>query len=135
MILNIHILNKSHIILQASDNLIRHFDLVGNKLRLSQEYSGGVFESQLVQCSISPDNKYLLSPSEAGKPLLWDIFTGNQVNMDHLNLNVKGHLVCCDWHPKYNLVAISGFIQYCPIFIYGNVLGEAEIKMVSAQIV
>jgi hypothetical protein len=63
MILNIHILNKSHIILQASDNLIRHFDLIGNKLRLSQEFSGGVFEKELVQCCISPDNKYLLSPS------------------------------------------------------------------------
>ena len=44
MILNIHILNKNHLVLQASDNLIRHFDLIGNKIRLSQTYSGGVFE-------------------------------------------------------------------------------------------
>jgi hypothetical protein len=44
MILSIHILNKTHLMVQASDNLIRHFDLIGNKLRLSQSYSGGVFE-------------------------------------------------------------------------------------------
>ena len=44
IILNIHILNKNHLVIQASDNLIRHFDLVGNKIRLSQTYSGGVFE-------------------------------------------------------------------------------------------
>jgi len=123
MVLNIHILNKSHLILQASDNLIRHYDLVGNRLRISQEYSGGVFEKELVQCAISPDNKYLLSPSETGKPCLWDVFKGSQINLEHLNLNVKGHLVCCDWHPKYNLVAISGFFEYCPIFVFGNVLG------------
>lgn len=133
MILNIHLLNKNHLIIQANDNLLRHFDLIGSKLRLSQSYSGGIFEKELVQCSISPDNKYLMSPSEAGKPLLWDVFTGTQISLDHLYLNVKGHLVCCDWHPRYNLVAISGFFDHCPVFIYGNVLGEAEIKIVSAQ--
>ncbi len=109
MILNIQILTKSHIIIQASDNIIRHFDLVNNKLRVSQTYTGAVFEKELVQCAVSPDNKYLLSPSESGKPVLWDMFTGTQIPLDHLYLNVKGHLVCCDWHPRYNLVAISGF--------------------------
>lgn len=63
VILNIQVLNKNHLMIQASDNLIRHFDLIGNKLRLSQSYSGGVFEKELVQCSISPDNKYLMSPN------------------------------------------------------------------------
>ena len=63
MVLNIQILNKNHLIIQASDNLIRHFDLIGSKLRLSQSYTGGVFEKELVQCSVSPDFKYLMSPS------------------------------------------------------------------------
>ena len=119
--------------MQASDNLIRHFDLIGNRLRLSQEFAGGQFDKELVQCALSPDHKYLLSPSESGRPCLWDVFTGSQVNLDHLNLSVKGPLVCCDWHPKYNLVAFAGFVEFCPIFVFGNVLGEAEIKMVSAQ--
>ena len=132
MILNIHILNKNHLMIQASDNLIRHFDLIGNKIRLSQSYTGGVFEKELVQCALSPDNKYVMSPSELGKPVLWDVFTGNQISLDHLNLNVRKHLVCCDWHPRYNLVAISGFFDHCPVFVYGNVLGEAEIKLVTA---
>ena len=133
MILNIQILTKSHIIIQASDNIIRHFDLVNNKLRVSQTYTGAVFEKELVQCAVSPDNKYLLSPSESGKPVLWDMFTGTQIPLDHLYLNVKGHLVCCDWHPRYNLVAISGFFQFCPVFVYGNILTESQIKLVSAQ--
>lgn len=123
MVLNVLVLNKSHLVIQASDNLLRHYDLIGNKLRLSQAYAGGVFERQIVQCALSPDSKYLLSPSEAGKPILWDIFTGTQVSLEHLNLNVKGNLVCADWHPKYNLVAISGFFDHCPVFVFGNVLG------------
>lgn len=115
-------MNKNHLIVQASDNLIRHFELLGNKLRLSQTYTGATFESEIVNCSISPDNKYLLCPSETGKPYLWDIFTGLQINFDHLNLNVKGKLVTCDWHSKYNLIVVSGFLDYCPIFVYGNIL-------------
>ena len=67
--------------IQAGDNLIRHYDLIGNKLRLSQSYAGGVLERELVQCCISPDNKYLMSPSELGKPMLWDVFTGNQIGL------------------------------------------------------
>ncbi len=59
---------------------------------------------------ISPDFKYLLAPSESGKPLMWDVFTGALVDIDYLNLNIKGPLTCCDWHPKYNLVVFSGFV-------------------------
>jgi len=35
MILNIQVMNKSHLIIQAGDNLIRHYELHGNKLRLN----------------------------------------------------------------------------------------------------
>ena len=120
--------------IQAKDNLIRHYELIGNRIRLHQAYSGATFDSELSNCAVSPDNKYLLSPSEAGKAVLWDVFTGTQISLDHLGLNIKGKLVCCDWHPKYNLVAISGFVNYCPLFVYGNILSEAEIKMISAQL-
>ncbi len=133
-VLAVHVLNKSHLMVQAKDNLIRHYELIGNRLRLHQAYSGATFDSELANCAVSPDNKYLLSPSETGRPFLWDVFTGNQIPLDHLGLGIRGKLVCCDWHPKYNLVAVSGFIDYCPLFVYGNVLSEAEIKMVSAQL-
>lgn len=79
----------------------------------------------LLNAKISPDFKYLLAPSESGKPVMWDVFTGLTVDIDFLNLNIKGPLTCCDWHPKYNLVALSGFVEYCPIFVYGNILTEA----------
>jgi hypothetical protein len=41
---------------------------------------------------------------------MWDVFTGLQTDLSHLNLRLKGPLVCCDWHPKYNLIALSGFV-------------------------
>jgi hypothetical protein len=64
----------------------------------------------------------LLAPSENGKPIMWDVLTGQIIDLEHLNLNIKGPLVSCDWHPKYNLIVLSGFVENCPIFVYGNVL-------------
>jgi hypothetical protein len=41
-ILGIKILNKNHLLIQASDNLLRHFELT-NKLRMVQKFSGAQF--------------------------------------------------------------------------------------------
>ena len=61
--MSIKILNKNNIIVQASDNLLRHFELSTNRLRLVQKFSGAQFENKLVDCAVSPDNQYLISPS------------------------------------------------------------------------
>ena len=132
-VLSVRVLQKSHLMIMASDNLLRHYELIGNRLRLHQTYSGAIFEKELAQCSVSPDHKYLLAPSESGKPALWDIFTGGQVSLDHLNLNLDGHLTTCDWHPIYNLVAISGFVPHCPVFVFGNILAPNQIQLIAAQ--
>lgn len=134
LILNIKIINKNNILVQASDNLIRHFELSTNKLRLAQKYSGAQFETQLCTFALSPDNKYILSPSETGRPFLWDLVTGLPISIEHLNLDIKGPLICCAWHPKYNLVAFGGFVELCPVLVYGNVLSDAEQKLVAAQV-
>ena len=110
LIMNIKVLNKNNLIIQASDNLIRHFELSTNKLRLLQKFSGAQFESKLVDCAVSPDNQYLLSPSENGRPFMWDLKSGLSISVDHLNLEIKGPLVTCSWHPKYNLVSFGGFV-------------------------
>lgn len=133
LIMTIKVLNKNNVIIQASDNLIRHFELSTNKLRLIQKFSGAQFESKLVDCAVSPDNQYLLSPSENGRPFMWDLKSGLSVSVEHLNLEIKGPLVTCSWHPKYNLVSFGGFVELCPILVYGNVLSEAEQKLVAAQ--
>jgi WD40 repeat protein len=87
-----------------------------------QKFTGAQFSTQLCDFAVSSDNKYLLSPSESGHPYLWEIMTGNSISTDHLNLDIKGPLITCNWHPKYNLVAFGGFVELCPIMVYGNVL-------------
>ena len=62
---------------------------------------------------------------------MWDLITGLPKPVDHLNLDIKGPLTSCNWHPKYNLIAFGGFIQLCPIMVYGHVLSEAEQKSVA----
>lgn len=51
-----------------------------------EKYSGAQFETRLSDCAVSPDNKYLLAPSESGKPFMWDLFSGVPLSLDHLNL-------------------------------------------------
>lgn len=41
---------------------------------------------------------------------MWDLITGLPKSVDHLNLDIKGPLTSCNWHPKYNLIAFGGFI-------------------------
>jgi len=91
--------------------MIRRFQLSGSKLYEDKKYAGGQYENLLINCKISPDFKYLLAPSESGKPVLWDVFTGTAIDIDYLNLSIKGPLTSCDWHPKYNLIVISGFTE------------------------
>ena len=123
-VLSIQIVER-HLFVQSSDNMIRRFQLSGNKLHQDKKYAGGQYESLLLNSKISPDFKYLLAPSESGKPVLWDVFTGVTIDIDNLNLNIKGPLTCCDWHPKYNLIVLGGFVEDCPIFVYGNVLTQS----------
>lgn len=65
--------------------------------------------------------------------MLWDLITGGPISLDHLNLDIKGPLITCDWHRKYNLVAFGGFVELCPILVYGNILSDAEQKIVAAH--
>lgn len=122
---------ERHLFIQSSDNMIRRFQLSGNKLLEDKNYAGGQYESLLLNAKISPDFRYLLAPSESGKPHMWDVITGLTIDLDHLNLNIKGKLSSCDWHPKYNLIVLSGFVEYCPIFICGNVLSDNQIRIVA----
>ncbi len=57
--------------------------------------------------------------------MLWDLITGGPISLDHLNLDIKGPLITCDWHRKYNLVAFGGFVELCPVLVYGNILSDA----------
>jgi len=59
----IKIINKNNILIQASDNLIRHFEISTNKLRLATKFSGAQFDKILCDFAISPDNRYIMSPS------------------------------------------------------------------------
>ena len=38
------------------------------------------------------------------------------------------------WHPQLNLVAFGGFVEYCPVMVFGNILSDSEQKMVAAQL-
>ena len=88
----------------------------------------------MVQCTLSPDGKYLVSGSETGKPFIWDEFEA-QVDTDDLHCEFGDLVADCDWNPRYNMFAVSGFGQAFPVLIYAYVrsLEEQQDLNVAAQ--
>ena len=71
----------------------------------------------MVKCTLSPDAKYLVSGSETGKPYIWDEFE-SILDTDSLECSFADLVSDCDWNPRYNMFALSGFGQCFPILIY-----------------
>jgi hypothetical protein len=59
----------------------------------------------------------LVSGSETGKPYIWDQFEA-PVDTDDLECGFSDLVSDCDWNPRYNMFALSGFGQGFPILIY-----------------
>ena len=57
----------------------------------------------------SPDNQFVISGSEDGKPYLWDVITGDRINLEKLGVNFIGPVTDVAWNPEYHMVAFCGF--------------------------
>ena len=79
----------------------------------------------MVQCTLSPDGKYLVSGSETGKPFIWDEFEA-RVDTDDLHCDFGDLVADCDWNPRYNMFAVSGFGQAFPVLIYAYERSSSE---------
>lgn len=82
----------------------------------------------MVQCTLSPDGSYLVSGSENGVPYIWDTEDEDLQDSTIYECNFDDLMADCDWNPKYNMFAFSGFGQEFPILIYAFVRSEAEIN-------
>jgi hypothetical protein len=70
--------------------------------------------------------------SDEGAPLMWEIGSAEQVSIEHLQLRISGPITDSVWSRRFNIVAFSGFVEECLIFVYGNVAKEQEQQAVLA---
>jgi WD40 repeat protein len=59
--------------------------------------------------TISPDGQFVLSGSETGQPLVWEISSQHPLENENYQCQFMDLVTDCDWNPKYNMFAVSGF--------------------------
>jgi len=114
---------------QSRDNCIRLIEYETSRAtKIKRRFFGSKCQNQMVQCTLSPDGSYLVSGSENGVPYIWDTEDEDLQDSTIYECNFDDLMADCDWNPKYNMFAFSGFGQEFPILIYAFVRSEAEIN-------
>lgn len=72
----------------------------------------------MVRCAVSPDGLYLISGSEDGKPYIWDTTDEKQQAIKGYQCKLLDLVSDCQWNPRYNMFAVSGFGQNFPVLVY-----------------
>ena len=74
----------------------------------------------MIRSCISPDGVYLLSGSEDGSPVLWDIASNKRFDdeIERMCVKFKGPVIDVDWNNKYHMIAVCGFGAEFPILVY-----------------
>ena len=122
----IHPERRTELYIQSRDNCIRLIDYeTGSGSKIRMRFFGAKCSNQMVQYTLSPDGNYLVSGSETGKPFIWDEL-GTQIDSDDFECDFGDLVSDCDWNPRYNMFALSGFGQAFPILIYAYERSQRE---------
>lgn len=82
----------------------------------------------MVQCCLSTDGQYLLSGSETGQPYIWDASLEIPIDSRNYECKFSDVVADCDWNPRYNMFAVSGFGQEFPILLYAYQRSDKEVE-------
>jgi len=73
-----------------------------------------------IKSTASPDGQYVLSGSEDGKPYLWDVITGELMDLKHLGVSFMGPVSDVAWNSEYHMIAFAGFGDQYPILVFAS---------------
>ena len=111
--------STNQLFVQSRDNCTRLIEYESSRgTRIKKRFFGALCKDQMVRCAISPDAQYLISGSEDGKPRIWNTTMEEMVPNKPYECRMLDLISDCQWNPRYNMFALSGFGQHFPVLIY-----------------
>ena len=111
---------ENYILVQTKDSTMRLINLKNNKV--VNRYLNGQFENYNIKGCVSTDGQIIVSGCENSKLLAWDLYCMDYIEFDG-ETDFKGILMCVDWNPVYNVLAVSSFGSNFPVRV---LIGETS---------
>ena len=118
---------------QSRDNCVRLIEYESNRgPRIRKRLFGAQCKDLMVRCTVSPDGQYLISGSEDGKPYIWNTTLEEAQYVKNYQCKLLDLVSDCQWNPRYNMFALSGFGQNFPCLVYVYERTERELNDIRA---
>ena len=98
--------------------------------RVKKRFFGAQCKDLMVRSTVSPDAQFLVSGSEDGKPRVWSTILEEGVQAKPYECELLDLVSDCQWNPRYNMFALSGFGQNFPVLIYVFKRSEEELQRI-----
>ena len=110
---------EKEMLVHAQKNCLRVFELSARYPLARKQFLGVHCQSSMVRSCFSPDGRYVVSGSEAGRACFWRAATGAPVRSSACGALGYGRTLCdVSWHPKEHLVAMCCFGGDYPILLF-----------------
>ncbi|CAH8659986.1 unnamed protein product [Heterobilharzia americana] len=103
------------LLVHQRDNCLKMLDLRSDFI--TTRFHGALNNTELLRSCISPCGSLLFSGSEDGNVYVWNVNTGDQVEI-YQNLLLPGSVTSISYHPMDNVVAFSAVGPESPVAIY-----------------
>ena len=123
---------KNVLYVHSRDNCIRLIEYETSRgTRVKKRFFGSKCQHHMIQSTLSTDGQILISGSETGTPFVWDAYLEQPLMQEaqSFECNFMDVVSDCDWNPRYNMFAVSGFGQEFPILVYVYERSKKELDL------
>ena len=126
--------SEKQLFVQSRDNCVRLVQYENAQgPRIKKRLFGAKCKDLMVRCAVSPDGLYLISGSEDGKPYIWDTTDERLEKVKGYQYKLLDLVSDCQWNPRYNMFAVSGFGHNFPVLVYVFKRTQSELLSIINQ--
>ncbi|CAH8874673.1 unnamed protein product [Trichobilharzia szidati] len=103
------------LLVHTRDNCLKMLDLRSDFI--TTRFHGALNNTELLRSCISPCGTFIFSGSEDGNVYVWNVNTGDQVEI-YQNLLLPGSVTSISYHPTDNVIAFSAVGPDSPVIVY-----------------